>query len=59
MSHRKYVLDILEDTGMIDYKPIDTLMDPHVKLVAGQGAPPRDPRSYRQLVGRMNYLTIT
>ena len=36
MSQRKYVLDILEETGMLDYIPIDTPMDPNVKLVLGQ-----------------------
>ena len=39
MSQRKYVLDILEETGMLDYKPVDTHMDPNVKLVHGQGEP--------------------
>ena len=37
MSQRKYVLDILEETGMLDYKPVDNPMDLHVKLVPGQG----------------------
>ena len=58
MSQRKYVLDILEETGMLDYKPIDTFMDPNVKLVPGQGEPLRDPGRYRRLVGRLNHLTI-
>ena len=38
MSQKKYVFDILEETSMLDYKPIDTLMDPNVKLVPGQGS---------------------
>ena len=59
MSQRKYVLDTLEETGMLDCKPVDTPMDPNVKLVPGQGEPLRDPRRYRRLVGRLNYLTIT
>ena len=59
MSQRKYVLDILEEIGMLDCKPVDTHMDPSVKLVLGQGEPPRDLRRYRRLVGRLNYLTIT
>ena len=33
MSQRKYVLDILEDTGLLDCKLVDTLMDSNVKLV--------------------------
>ena len=35
MSQRKYVLDILEETGMLDCKPVDTHMDPNVKLAPG------------------------
>ena len=59
MSQRKHVLDILEKTGMLECKPIDTPMDPNVKLVPRQGEPLRDPRRYRRLVGKLNYLTIT
>ena len=33
MSQRKYALDILEKTGMLKCKPVDTPMDPNVKLV--------------------------
>ncbi|RVW19151.1 Retrovirus-related Pol polyprotein from transposon RE1 [Vitis vinifera] len=59
LSQRKYALDILEETGMLDCKPIDTPMDPNVKLVPRQGEPLGDPGRYRQLVGKLNYLTIT
>ena len=59
ISQRKYVLDILEKTSMLDCKPIDTPMDPNVKFVPGQGESLRDPVRYRQLVGRLNYFTIT
>ncbi|RVW92497.1 Retrovirus-related Pol polyprotein from transposon RE1 [Vitis vinifera] len=59
LSQRKYALDILEETDMLDCKPIDTPMDPNVKLVPGQGEPLRDPGRYRRLVGKLNYLTIT
>ena len=41
MNKRKYALEILEETGMLDCKPIDTPMDPNVKLVLGQGEPLR------------------
>ena len=58
MSQRKYVLDILEEIGMLDCKPIDTPMDPNVKFVLGHGEPLCDPRRYRRLMGRLNYLTI-
>ena len=35
MSQRKYALDILEGTGLLDCKPVDTPMDPNVKLIPG------------------------
>ena len=47
MSQRKYILDILEETDMIDCKLVDTPMDPNVKLVPRQGEPLRDPGRYR------------
>ena len=42
MSQRKYVLDILEEIGMLDCKTVDAPMDLNVKLVPGQGEPLRD-----------------
>ncbi|RVX16620.1 Retrovirus-related Pol polyprotein from transposon RE2 [Vitis vinifera] len=59
LSQRKYALDILEETGMLGCKPVDTPMDPNVKLIPGQGEPLGDPGRYRRLVGKLNYLTIT
>ena len=59
ISQRKYTLNILTDTGMLDCKPVDTLMDPNVKLVPSQGELLRDSGRYRRLVGKLNYLTIT
>ena len=59
ISQWKYALDILEETGMLDCKPVDTHMDPNVKLVPGQGESLGDPGRYRRLVGKLNYLTIT
>ena len=58
MSQRKYVLDILKETSMLDCKPINTLIDPNVNLVPRQGKPLRDPGRYQQLVGRLNHLII-
>jgi len=37
ISQRKYVLDILEETRMLDCKPVDTPMDRNVKLLLNQG----------------------
>ena len=59
MNQRKYALEILEETGMLDCKPVDSHMDPNIKLVPRQGEPQHDPGRYRRLVGKLNYLTIT
>ena len=53
MNQRKYALEILEETSMLDCNPVDT-MDQNVKLVPGQGEPLRDPGRYRRLVGKLN-----
>ena len=37
ISQRKYTLDILANTSMLDCKPVDTPMDSNVKLVPSQG----------------------
>ena len=44
---------------MLDCKSVDTLMDPNVKLVPGQGESLEDHERYRRLVGKQNNLTIT
>ena len=44
---------------MLDCKPVDTPMNPNVKLVPKQEESLGDPRRYRRLVGKLNYLTIT
>ena len=54
ISQRKYALDILEETGMLDCKPVDSPMDPNVKLVPGQGEPLEDLGRYRKLVSKLN-----
>ena len=47
MSERNYILDILEETSMLDCKFVDTPMDLNIKLVPRQEKPRRDPRIYR------------
>uniref|UniRef100_A0A3Q7I9F3 Reverse transcriptase Ty1/copia-type domain-containing protein n=1 Tax=Solanum lycopersicum TaxID=4081 RepID=A0A3Q7I9F3_SOLLC len=42
---------------MMECRPIDTPMDPNVKLLPGQGEPRSNPERYRRLVGKLNYLT--
>ena len=44
---------------MLDYKPIDTPIDPNDKLLPYQGEPYLEPGRYQRLVGKLNYLTMT
>ena len=46
MTQRKYALEILEEIGVLDCKPVDTPMDLNVKLVPEQGVSLRDPGRY-------------
>ncbi|RVX04143.1 Retrovirus-related Pol polyprotein from transposon RE2 [Vitis vinifera] len=46
----KYALDILEETSMLDCKPVDTPMDPNVKLLYQDRGSLRKPWRYRRLV---------
>ena len=43
---------------MLDCKPVDTPLDPNVKLIPGQGESLGDSGRNRRLVGKLNYLTI-
>jgi hypothetical protein len=37
LSQRKYALDLLEETGLLGARPIDTPMNPNQKLVKDEG----------------------
>ncbi|RZB60244.1 Retrovirus-related Pol polyprotein from transposon RE1 [Glycine soja] len=59
ISQRKYALDILEETGMQNCRPVESPMDPNLKLMVDQSEVYLDPERYRRLVGKLIYLTIT
>lgn len=59
LSQRKFVLDLLSETGLLGARPVDTPMDSTVKLDAEQGKPFHDVGRYRRLVGKLIYLTVT
>jgi len=52
-------MDILEETGLVSSKSVDTPMNPNTKLLPNQGEPISDLEQYRRLVGKLNYLTVT
>jgi hypothetical protein len=59
VCQRKFALDILSDTGHLASKPFAFPMDSNAKISASDGELLDDPKSYRGLIGRLLYLTIT
>ncbi|KAL5739715.1 hypothetical protein ACOSP7_028607 [Xanthoceras sorbifolium] len=62
LSQRKYVLDLLTETGMLASKPTDTPMDQNHKLCECPDHPDRTPANkerYQRLVGKLIYLSHT
>lgn len=59
VSHHKYVIDLLQETGMLGCKPVDTPMDPNVKLEVNGSGSPIDKGRYQRLVGKLIYLSHT
>ncbi|XP_019054587.1 PREDICTED: uncharacterized protein LOC109115245 [Nelumbo nucifera] len=58
LSQEKYIRGILQDTGMIDFKPAPTPMECQRHFTDSSSPSLTDPTQYRQLVGRLVYLTI-
>lgn len=59
VSQRKYVLDLLKETGMLGCKPAETPMDHTIKLGRKEGSVPVDKGRYQRLVGKLIYLSRT
>jgi len=58
LCQRKYALDILSETGMLDCKPCQTPLMNNTKILFDKTAEPvNDPDSYRRLIGKLLYLT--
>ncbi|KAK2997364.1 hypothetical protein RJ639_025480 [Escallonia herrerae] len=58
VSQRKYVLDLLKETGMSGCRPVETPIDPNQKLGDNKGDPVNTSR-YQFLVGKLIYLSHT
>ncbi|KAI3759441.1 hypothetical protein L6452_07265 [Arctium lappa] len=59
MCQRKYVLDLLAETGMVDCKPADTPMIVNQKLYMKEKAELAEKERYRRMVGKLIYLSHT
>ncbi|CAH9146225.1 unnamed protein product [Cuscuta epithymum] len=59
LCQRKYVLDILAETGLTGARPVSFPMVQNHKLQSDTGPNFSDPDRYRRLVGKLIYLTLT
>ncbi|KAF5957541.1 hypothetical protein HYC85_004766 [Camellia sinensis] len=57
ISQRKYVLDLLKETGMLGCKACATPLEPNQKLGDDEGGEVVDGGSYQRLVGKLIYLS--
>lgn len=59
LCQRKYTFEVLNDACMLGCKPAKTPMDQNLKLNKYEGTDLKNPSSYRRLIGRLLYQTIT
>ena len=59
VSHHKYTLNLLRETGKLACKPVSTHVHPNVKLETGEDSPPVDRNSSQRLIGKSINLNHT
>lgn len=61
LNQRKYTIDVLKDVGLTSAKPSNVPMEQHHNLLDTKGdlLSASDISTYRRLVGRLIYLSIT
>ncbi|CAL9028637.1 unnamed protein product, partial [Prunus brigantina] len=59
LSQRKYILDLLSETGMLACKPAATPMEQNHKLGENLDRFPTNKERYQKLVGKLIYLSHT
>ncbi|PRQ51794.1 putative RNA-directed DNA polymerase [Rosa chinensis] len=59
LSQRKYVLDLLAETCMLDCQPVDTPIEQNHRLAEYLDQVPTNKARYQRLVGRLIYLSHT
>ncbi|KAJ0697300.1 putative RNA-directed DNA polymerase [Helianthus annuus] len=59
LSQRKYINDVIHRAGLTDCKPISTPMSNSHVLLPDDSPPLDDPSRYRQIVGALQYATLS
>ena len=59
VNQRKYVLDLLGETGLLGCKMVETPIDPNLKLQPAKVEEVKDREQYQKLVGKLIYLSHT
>ncbi|KAK8946894.1 hypothetical protein KSP39_PZI006799 [Platanthera zijinensis] len=61
ISQRKYILDLLQQTGLANSRPVDTPVEVSHRLADTEGEllSSTDASQYQRLVGKLIYLTMT
>ncbi|KAF2318126.1 hypothetical protein GH714_041478 [Hevea brasiliensis] len=59
LSQQKYLEDLLRETNMLTSKPCATPMPTAPTLSKAMGSPHPHPEHYRQVLGSLQYLTLT
>ena len=59
LNQHKYTIDLLSETGYLNSKPASSPMLPNSKLSKTSGSLLFDITAYRQLIGKLLYLTHT
>jgi len=59
VNQKKYVIDLLNETGMLGCKPAETPIEPNVKLQLTEVENVKNREHYQRLVGRLIYLSHT
>lgn len=59
LCQRKYILDIITETGLLGAKPVSHPIEQNHSLAKPTGVSLANPSPYRRLVGRLIYLVVT
>lgn len=59
LSQKKYILEILQKAGLSQAKPVTTPITTTANLALGDSPPFENPVRYRQIVGALQYATLS